>query len=192
LANWLESAACKHRTAVMALGSRATARQPCVGTIQHAPGPSAAAPGRAHSGCGSRTDHERTTRAGERRLAHATHHSTATPAHLRCLCCRGPNTRGLAIDYRSQPSPRPRVAQHHPRPATSLPWPAAGRVALARAGRTKPDTRSLEPGVRLLTSLVRQTTVNRACNSSQPSNRARPRPGGGQQPPPRASRHVRD
>ncbi len=23
---------------------------------------------------------------------------TATPAHLRCLCCRGPNTRGLAIE----------------------------------------------------------------------------------------------
>jgi len=110
----------------------------------------------------------------------------ATPRqhrHLRCLCCRGPKTRGLAIEERSQPSPRPPVPQHNPKPAASLPWPA--RLTLARAGRTKSDTRSLERGVKLVTSLVRQITVGRACDPDQPSDRARPRPGGGQQPPSR-------
>ena len=59
----------------------------------------------------------------------------------------------------------------------------ATRSASVNWNWTKSDTRSLEPGVRLLTGLVQQATVKRDCHSAQPFNRARHRPGGGQQPP---------
>jgi len=179
LASWLESTACQHRPSV-ALGSRAPAQHPCVGASWHTPGPSAGPPRQARSVCGSRTDYGRTPRADERRLGHGTHQSTATPAHLRCLCCRGPRTRGLAIESRSQPSTRPQVPQLDLRPAAVRPRSAT--PTLARAVRTKSDTRSLERGVRLVTSLVRQATVKRGYDPSQSADRARARPGGSQQP----------
>ena len=44
--------------------------------------------------------------------------------------------------------------------------PRSATPTLTGAMRTKSDTRSLERGVRLVTGLVRQATVNQVCNCS--------------------------
>jgi len=81
-------------------------------------------------------------------------HRELTPAHLRCLCCRGPNARGLAIEL------LPYLPLHPPCTAATLSTHRpSDAIPLGELELTKPDTRSLEPGVRLVTTLVSPTMI---------------------------------
>jgi hypothetical protein len=57
-----------------------------------------------------------------------------------------------------------RDRRYHGTTRCLLRYASGSDTHLARAGRTKSDTRSLERGVRLVTSLVRQTTIKGACD----------------------------
>jgi len=82
-------------------------------------------------------------------------HRAWTPAHLRCLCCRGPNPRGLAREL------LPYLPLFPPAQQPGCPAPArATQSASVNWGRTRSDTRSLEPGVRLVTTLVLPSMIH--------------------------------
>ena len=77
------------------------------------------------------------------------------PAHLRCLCCRGPNPRGLAREL------LPYLPLFPPAQQPGCPAPArATQSASVNWGRTRSDTRSLERGVRLVTTLVLPSMIH--------------------------------